>query len=102
MNERKALAQKTLTEYKNQLNLAKSAADKMQQEFTDAKTANEEALKKLDDAKKLLEEVKAKKADWDRKIADLGGLETIKKELVDLAAQKATNAATIQARERKT
>ena len=99
MKIRKSEGDKAFTEYKNQLSLAKSDADKMQSEYTDAKSANEEALKKLDDAKKLLEEVKAKKADWDRKIADLGGLDTIKQELVNLAAQKATNAATIQQRD---
>jgi archaellum component FlaG (FlaF/FlaG flagellin family) len=99
MKIRKSEGDKAFTEYKNQLSLAKSDADKMQSEYTDAKSANEEALKKLDEAKKLLYEVKMKKADWDRKIADLGGLDTIKQELVNLAAQKATNAATIQQRD---
>jgi hypothetical protein len=96
--KRQKEANEALKTDEKELETANGQRDAMKTELTEAKSKHGEATKALDEAKAKLSEVETTKTDWDRKIADLGGLETIKMELGQLAAQRADTEGKISAR----
>ncbi len=98
----RALAQKTLKDYTEQKDKALGDQKVMEDELAKSKQAKQEATLAGEEAATKLKEVETQKSDWDRKLADLGGLETIKQELGQLASQKAENEVKIQQRKATT